>query len=696
MNAPPALFHIPLVFFMSITASAAAPETVRAEGSSSHPESWHTLMPLPLQVTRDAGMLPVDAMFAIALDGQQDAVVERAALRTLQRLAAQTGVLLNRSLVGDDQKPKLLIRCERPTAEIQSAVEDESYTLTVTPEQARLNAPSRYGVLRGLETFLQLVEVGTDGFVVPCVTIKDAPRFPWRGVLIDVCRHWIPKDVLKRNLDAMAAVKLNVFHWHLTEDQAFRIESKRFPAMHRKGSNGQYFTQEDVREIVGYARDRGIRVVPEFDMPGHTTSWFAGHPELASAPGPYEPSNRWGVQDPSMDPTREDVYALLNQFLEEMAALFPDQYVHIGGDEVTGKHWDGNAKIQEFKRAQGMQANHDLQVYFNQRILKILQGHGKKMVGWDEIFHPALPKDIVVQSWRGHKSLAAGARQGYQGILSYGYYLDHQRPASYHYGIDPLDKSVADLTREESGRILGGEACMWAEFVTPENIDSRIWPRAAAIAERLWSRADVNDVADMYRRLNATSQRLDWLGVTHRSGYPLMLQRMTRLAPITALQVLADVVEPVKLYERALLRTYTTTTPLNRLVDAARPESEKARMFAAVVDRFLSGGTDARLSESLRAQLYEWLENDGRLASDLQGSFLLEELRPLSRALSDVAQIGVRVLNALQAGTGLSASEKEDMRARLDAAGKQHAEVLLVIVPAVRRLVEGPLPGVLR
>jgi len=244
---------------------------------------------------------------------------------------------------------------------------------------------------------------------------------------------------------------------------------------------------------VAYARDRGIRVVPEFDIPGHTTSWLVGYPELASAPGPYSIGRTWGVFDGAMDPTREETYDFLDAFLAEMTQLFPDPYFHIGGDEVNGKQWSQSSSIQAFAKKHNLDGTRGLQVYFNQRIQKLLQKYGKIMVGWDEVLHPDLPADTVVQSWRGQASLAEAASRGYRGILSAGYYLDHLRPASYHYGIDPLADAAQKIAPEEASRILGGEACMWAEYANAETVDSRIWPRAAAIAERLWSPKDAAD-----------------------------------------------------------------------------------------------------------------------------------------------------------------------------------------------------------
>jgi hexosaminidase len=649
------------------------------------PQTEHTLMPVPEKFFFGTGVLLVDSAFSVSLSGYIEPRLERAATRTLARLSLQTGIPLSGTPVRSGGR--LEIHCDGPAEGVQSAIEDESYTLMISAAGARLSAARPYGILRGLETFLQLVESGREGFHVREVQIEDKPRFPWRGVLIDVCRHWIPMDVLKRNIDAMAAVKMNVLHWHLTEDQGFRIESKRFPRLHQMGSDGKYFTQDQVREIIAYARDRGIRVVPEFDMPGHTTSWFVGHPELASAPGPYAIERGWGIFDPTIDPTREDVYNFLFAFIGEMAVLFPDPYFHIGGDEVSGKHWDANPAITEFKRKHAMLDNHDLQAYFNKRVSAILQRHGKRMVGWDEIMYPDLPKDIVVQSWRGQKSLAAGARDGYTGILSYGYYLDHIRPASFHYQIDPLGAEAADLNGDGKRRILGGEACMWAEFVTAENIDSRIWPRTAAIAERLWSPESVRDTNDMYRRLEVTSGWLEWLGVTHRSSYPLMLQRLTNHKPIEALQTLSDVLEPVKFYERPRARRYTSFTPLNRLVDATRPESDRARVFATRVDEFLADPERKKNADLLHRWLSVWEANHAKLEPLLSSSGILRETVPLSQNLSHLAAVGLKALESLQSGKEIVWDK--DTGAMLDDASKPHAELLIMVAPAIRKLVEG-------
>ena len=647
----------------------------------------NNLMPQPAELTWGQGRLTIDDSFRVALEGYTEPRLQASAERLLERLAGQTGIPVSDEVSKDSSKATLVIDCDHAGERVQTVREDESYRLEVTPQQARLGAPTPVGVLRGIETFLQLVDLDKSGFGISAVKIVDHPRFPWRGLLIDASRHWMPVPVITRNLDAMAALKFNVLHWHLSDDQGFRVESRRFPKLYGMGSDGHFYTQAQIREVIAYARERGIRVVPEFDMPGHTTSWFVGYPELASAPNPYSIERAWGIFDPCMDPTREEVYTFLDAFIGEMAALFADEYFHIGGDEVNGKQWDASPRIRDFMRAHKMKDNADLQAYFNRRILVIVQKHGKKMIGWDEILHPDLPKDIVVHSWRGQESLAAAAKQGFMGILSAGYYLDHMRPASFHYSVDPMEGTTAGLTPEQQARILGGEACMWTEYVTPQNVDSRLWPRAAAIAERLWSPQEVKDVDSMYRRLAATSQNLQWLGITHLSSPRLMLERLTDMQPSPPLEILDSVLEPVKFYTRGESRPYTSFTPLNRLVDATPPESDAARTFAESVSHLDMS------KDRVRRELTLWRDNRDQVMPILQSSALLQEASPLALDVSAVATAGLEALDYLESGKAAPADWLAAQTALLDRAAKPRAELLIVIVPSVRSLVEAAAKG---
>jgi hexosaminidase len=664
-------------------------------GANARPQNAPALnlMPWPASVQNGSDALKIDASFGVAFTGYNEARLDRAGQRFLLQLQRQTGLLIS-GKTAEPAKATLVVHTDHASKEVQEPGEDEAYTLEVTPAGAKLNAANPLGVLRGLQTFLQLVDVSPDGFAAPTVSIKDQPRFGWRGLLIDSSRHFTPMEVLKRNLDGMEAVKMNVFHWHISDNQGFRAESKKLPKLHGLGSGGAYYTQNEIRELIAYARDRGIRVVAEFDMPGHSSSWFVGYPEIASTPGPFKIEEEWGVMDPAMDPTNEKTYKLLDIFIGEMAKLFPDHYFHIGGDEVNGKAWDANPKIQEFKKAHNYKSNDELQTYFSQRVQKLVNKHGKAAIGWDEIFVPGAPKDIVIHSWRGPKALAAAAKEGYQGILSNGYYIDLMWSAARHYAVDPLSGEAADLTPEQKKLVLGGEATMWSEYVNWENIDNRIWPRTAAIAERYWSPQSVTDVNSMYARLDVISERLEWVGLTHRSQPRKMLQRIAGPATpqeFAALETLADVVEPVKDYTRGETTSYTaiTTTPLNHLVDAVPPESDVARRFDEKVSAFVGGSCrDASVAAQLRTQLAKWRDNDAALQSLAQKSSLVKEVAPSSLDLTALAAIGLTALDAITSGTPLSDDAKVQSTAAIAAASKGKAQLLLVPAGTIQKLVD--------
>ena len=667
--------------------------TVMAQAQSNAPLN---VIPLPAKADRGDGALKIDANFRISFAGYREPRLDRAGQRFLHRLRRHIGaVLLPESK--NAGAAALTITTDHESKPVQELGEDESYTLDVTSDAAKLHAANPLGTLHGLQTFLQLIAITPDGFAAPAVHIEDHPRFPWRGLLIDSGRHFIPLDVIKRNLDGMEAVKMNVFHWHISDYQGFRVESRKFPKLHELGSDGLYYTQEEIREVIEYARDRGIRMVPEFDMPGHSTSWFVGYPELASSSRSYAIERNWGVLDPAMDPTEERTYKFLNEFIGEMAKLFPDQFFHIGGDEVNGKDWDASAKIQAFKKSHKMKSNAELQAYFSGRVQEILARHKKTAVGWDEIFVPGVSKNIVIQSWRGVDSLSAAAKAGYRGILSNGYYLDLGATAARHYAVDPLGGPATSLTPEQKQLILGGESCMWSEYVNAENIDSRIWPRNAAIAERFWSPEGTTDVASMYERLDAESQRLEWVGLTHRSFQRGMLQRIAGSASpseFDALRALAQALEHQKEYTRedSIAVQQTSLTPLNRLVDAVYPESDVARRFALLVDQFLaSAGKDSTLETEIRAQLAEWATIDDRLQALTLRSHLAKDAAPASSALSQAAKLATGALDAIRNGKPPSDDEKKKQVAALNALEQQAHKCQLTMpeLPAFQKLIEG-------
>jgi len=660
------------------------------------------VMPLPAKVQVPGGLLKIDRGFTLAFSGYHEARLDRAAQRFGTQIERETGIVFPVSVLAKDpSKATLLITTDHESKPVQELDEDESYTLDITAAGAKLHAANPLGTLHGLQTFLQLVSVTPDGFAVPAVSIQDQPRFPWRGLMIDSGRHFIPIEVIKRNIDGLEAVKMNVFHWHLSDNQGFRLESRKFPKLQENGSDGLYYTQEEVRDLIAYARDRGVRVVPEFDMPGHSTAWFVGYPELASGKGPYQIERKWGVFDPAMDPTNEKTYKFLNELIGEMAKLFPDQFFHIGGDEVNGKEWDANPNIQAFMKAHEIKNNQGLQAYFSQHVQDLVVKHGKTPVGWDEILVPGVPKTIVIQSWRGADSLAAAAKMGYRGILSNGYYIDLGWSAARHYAVDPMGGAAANLTAEEKQRILGGESTMWSEYVDAENIDSRIWPRNAAIAERFWSPQGTVDVASMYRRMEAESERLEWLGLTHRSFQRKMVQRMAGPAApseLAALDRLTEALEPVKDYTREELAATEATSqvPLNRVVDAVQPESESSRRFSVDVDQFVAGSCqDAGKASELRRQLTMWAGNDSRLQALAQRSYLVKEASPASAALSEAAELALNALDRLTQGLPMTEDLKKQQIDALNALELQahKSQLTLPARAAFQKLIEAVTSG---
>jgi hexosaminidase len=644
------------------------------------------LMPLPAQVKPGTGEFLINNGFGVALEGYQEPRLERAKQRFLDTLSRQTGIPLWREAFLN--KPRFFIKTTGPSTPVQQVDEDESYHLQITADEVHLEAANPLGILHGLQTFLQLVRITPRGFAVPAMTIDDQPRFPWRGLSLDVSRHFMPLDVVYRNLDGMEAVKLNVFHWHLSDDQGFRVESKQFPLLQQKGSDGLFYTQEEIRNVIEYARDRGIRVIPEFDMPGHATAWFVGYPDLASGAGPYQIERKWGIFDPAMDPTRDSTYQFLDTFIGEMASLFPDAYFHVGGDENNGKEWDANPRIQQFMKDHGIKGNAALQGYFSAKVQKIVAAHNKIMVGWDEVLQPGTPKDVVIQSWRGPEFVGQAVKGGNRALLSAGYYIDLNQSAAQHYAADPEGEGPTTLTSEESKRILGGEAALWSEYVTPDSVDSRIWPRTAAIAERLWSPRSTRDVASMYTRLAIISQQLNYYGLKHNLNYPAMLSRMTGEPDPLPLRVFGDVMEPPKEYAREQLREYDSFTPLNRMVDAIPPESDTARQFLDIVNRIVAGNAKPQDWEQAQEWLVLWRDNNAQLQPLLPRSELTQELAPVSTNLHHVSQTGLDAIGYLREHRSPPAGWKTKQLAFLKQSEKPQAILLNMVAPAVLKLVQ--------
>lgn len=761
-----------------------------------------TLMPLPAKLKLNHGFLSLSHGLDVRYTDLKSELIEKSVNRFMMRTNKKAGQNLLKT-----GGAVLEISCILDARDdIQQLREDESYTLVVNKKLIALEAPSQYGIIRGLETLFQLIQENDAGLRIPLAEISDNPRFPWRGIMLDVCRHWMPKDVVLRTLDAMAVVKMNVFHWHLSEDQGFRVESKIFPKLHEIGSNGKYYTQNEIKEVIQYAAERGIRVVPEFDLPGHSKSWQIAYPELSSVDIPLAFGTKNGIAfTPPLDPTKEEVYAFLDQFIGEMAALFPDPYFHIGGDEVSAKYWNESATIQKFMEENNMHDHHDLQAYFNKRLNEILKKHGKLMLGWDEILHPDLGEDIVVQSWRSHKSLFEAVQNGGTAILSSGLYLDLILSAEKHYKVDPLilegaidlepdtanwkmydltmdiagnemksqlvifDKdsgnvsgffsmmesrmafkngSFADnelnfsflgpagemnysaeflgdsisgkislgllsfdswgslsggsdipgtvmpkievmkpLTEEEESRIIGGEACQWAEFVDAENVESRLWPRSAAIAEKLWSPQELtSDVDDMYRRLAVVSGQLTNQGSTHESQYEIKLKKLIAPEGFEYLKNLMDALEEVKFHGRmtGIMNAeymYLPDFPMDRIVDAAKPESMKARAFNKLVDAYMDDQTQEQLKSDIEKQLEKWAKNHEQLSAFIAESEKLKDVEKFSLELSVVS---VAALNKL--GMRETNFSEDELMEKLSFLETGEHGVIVAVASGIRRI----------
>lgn len=755
------------------------------------------LMPWPAKVERPAtqGALVLSDNISVSVSGDD---LGDSVNRLRQRIALQTGWTLQPQADKPD-KPTIRIDIAKKVKPQPLPDSDESYTLKVDADGAIISANTRFGALRGMETLLQLIQNGPENTAIPWVTIEDAPRFPWRGLLLDSARHFIPLNDIKRQIDGMAAAKLNVLHWHLTDDQGWRFTSKRYPKLTQLASDGQFYTPDQMREIVRYAADRGIRVVPEIDMPGHASAIAVAYPELMSAPGPYEMERHWGVLKPVLDPTKEATYTFAEAMVSELAAIFPDPYLHIGGDEVDDTQWKQNTAIQKFMRDNKLADSHALQAYFNRKLETILEKHHRQMVGWDEIFHPDLPKSILIQSWQGQDALGQVAEKGYKGILSTGFYLDQPQSTAYHYRneivpkglnnvdvigdndspqswsftlprlkgkpvegsftlvkgdsgwrgfidfagksrravqniewrsddqvtftvdtwmgetrpvvtvstdtlsgyfllgnarypvsgklLDEVPKGIAPVVPDTArqANLLGGEAALWAENVVAPVLDIKLWPRAFAVAERLWSAQDVNDTDNMYTRLQAMDS---WstvsVGLLQHSQQQAYFTRLANNGDSLPLLILAQAVEPAQYYTRQHLKfqagNYHQFEPLNRFADALSAESPTVRQMNKWVDRLVSDAEDTESADALRHVFNRWQSNTSDALALSGSNYQLKAIKPVIQEVDKLASIGLRLTDLVARQGTLDDKEIASIQAELDNAAKIQDEVVIAAV----------------
>jgi hexosaminidase len=652
------------------------------------------LMPWPQNIILQDGTFQITKDFNINITGNPNPRIYSYATRFLRRLDGRTGNFFTQSYTtSSNQKPnaQLQINClQQGKIDIS---QDESYQLKITPKNITIDATSDLGAMHALETLLQLLTVQDGQFVFPALAINDAPQFTWRGLMIDVARHFQPIEVITRNLDAMAALKLNIFHWHLTDDQGWRVEIKSLPQLTTQASDGLFYTQEDIKYIVNYAAERGIMVIPEIDVPGHATAILTAIPEIGSFYNKdktiktYTLERNAGIFDPTLDPTNPKTYIILQQIFDEVCALFPSNYFHIGGDENEGKDWDANPKIAAFKKEHQLKTNHDLQTYFNMKLLKILQANNKEVMGWEEIMTPNMSKNAIIHSWKGvNEGLQAGeslinaAKSGYKTVLSNGFYIDLALGIEEHYNVMLIDEK-ANLTTEEKSRILGGEATMWGELVTPATIDSRIWPRTAAIAERLWSKSTVTDVDFMRKRIVNVSFRLEELGVQHIKNKTVLLRNIANNQNIHSLDVLSKVCEPLKIYTRNKGGTeYQSYSPFTLFADACTPDAEDAFIFEKRTTSYLKN----KSPENTQALIYYfdlWIQNHEELKQLSTNAPLIQPLLPVSQNLSDIANEFKRILTQQQK---INKEQLAKLLAKCES--KNHADIELAVSPSLKKL----------
>lgn len=461
----------------------------------------------------------------------------------------------------------------------------EGYILHVTKKSIQLKANHATGLFRGIQTIRQLLPAEIENastsnkkWRIPSVEIVDKPRFPWRGMLLDCGRHFMEKDFIKRYIDLLAYHKMNTLHWHLTEDQGWRIEIKKYPKLTEVGAwrtqpdgsrYGGFYTQKDVKEIVAYAQSRHINVIPEIELPGHSGAALAAYPQFSCTGGPFEVTSLWGVHKDVYCAGNDNTFSFLEDVLTEVIDLFPGKYIHIGGDECPKDRWQECEKCQTRIKVEGLTDEHELQSYFIKRVEKFLNAKGRQIIGWDEILEGGLAPGATVQSWRGMEGGIAAAKQGHDVIMSptSHAYFDYDVSTTdlrQVYTFDPIPK---ELTSEEAKHVLGGECNMWTERAPQELVDSKMFPRMLAMTEVLWSNPNGRDYEEFSDRVEVHYDRLDHLGVTYGAVSRPIFIRPNYVSESNKIMV------NIEAGERGLNVRYTTdgSEPNNRSKKVKKP-----------------------------------------------------------------------------------------------------------------------------
>ena len=499
------------------------------------------VIPRPVAVTSGAGVLPVTADTEVFADRDS-----AAAARLLASWMPPAAGRPRRSGSLRSPLPPGSIALNTDTA--RSDLGDEGYALSVAPRGATVTGGTPRGVLWGAQTLRQLLGRPEDATSLPVVEIVDRPRFPWRGLHLDVARHFFPVPFIERLIDLMSLYKLNTFHWHLTDDQGWRIEIRSRPRLTEVGarraatplphdrarsdgiSYAGHYTQQEVRRVVAYAAERGVTVVPEIEMPGHSQAALASYPELGCTGSGYEVATTWGIKNDVLCAGRETTFAFLEAVLDEVLELFPSPFIHVGGDECPKQAWRACRHCQARIADEGLAGEDELQSWFIRRMSVWLAHRGRRLVGWDEILEGGLAPGATVMSWRGSAGGVAAARAGHDVVMSpnthcyFDYYQSEDTaaeppaigghlPLEQVYSFEPVPPELG----EHSAHVLGVQGNIWTEYIPTEaQVAYMAFPRALALAEAAWTPATGRSLAGFHGRLAAHRPLLDRLGVTYR------------------------------------------------------------------------------------------------------------------------------------------------------------------------------------
>jgi hexosaminidase len=525
---------------------------IGTESSQNTPEI--SIIPRPVALERTTGNFNISKATTIMVENPDDESL-RVANMFAERLKTAGGLILNVVETHEFSPGKNVILFTTTGAD--SSLGKEGYQLSVSRNNVLIKAPTAAGLFYGMQTIFQLLPEQIEGsalstgirWQIPCVEITDNPRFSWRGMHLDVGRHFVPVEFIKKYLDNMAMHKLNTFHWHLTEDQGWRIEIKKYPKLSEVGAwrketlighvkdkphkfdgkpHGGFYTQEEAREIVKYAKERFITVVPEIEMPGHAKAAIASYPELGVTGKPVEVATYWGIF-PDIFNVEESTFSFLEDVLTEVMDIFPSEYIHIGGDEAIKDQWKASDKIQQRIRELGLKDEHELQSYFIRRIEKFINSKGRKIIGWDEILEGGLAPNATVMSWQSEEGGIIAARSNHDVIMTpiqslyfWWYQGDKQTEPLAAGGFISLEKVYrydpvpSGLTEQQSKHILGAQGCAWAEYMeSPAKVEYMVFPRISALAEIVWSPKEGKDWNYFKSRMTKQFKRYDQRGINY-------------------------------------------------------------------------------------------------------------------------------------------------------------------------------------